>query len=95
VSDADGRARAFLAGQPVGYPSYSDVDGAVARSLGAPQGLPVTLFLDANGRVFHVHAGAYASERRWEKTSRLPWVACPETCMRALRVPSDGAQQRA
>jgi cytochrome oxidase Cu insertion factor (SCO1/SenC/PrrC family)/thiol-disulfide isomerase/thioredoxin len=63
VSDADGRARAFLAGQPVGYPSYSDVDGAVARSLGAPQGLPVTLFLDANGRVFHVHAGAYASER--------------------------------
>lgn len=62
VSDADGRARAFLAAHPVGYPSYSDVDGAVARSLGAPQGLPVTLFLDAKGRVFHVHVGAYPSQ---------------------------------
>jgi protein SCO1/2 len=62
VADADDRARAFLAAHPVGYPSYSDADGAIARSLGAPQGLPVTLFLDANGGVVRVHVGAYASE---------------------------------
>jgi cytochrome oxidase Cu insertion factor (SCO1/SenC/PrrC family)/thiol-disulfide isomerase/thioredoxin len=62
VSDADGPARAFLAAHPVGYPSYRDADGDLARSLGAPQGLPVTLFLDADGRVFHVHVGAYPSD---------------------------------
>lgn len=66
VSDADGRAREFLAAHPVGYPSYSDADGGVARSLGAPQGLPVTLFIDAGGRVFHVHTGAYPSEAALE-----------------------------
>jgi thiol-disulfide isomerase/thioredoxin len=62
VSDPGGRARAFLAAHPVGYPSYGDADGSVASSLGAPQGLPVTLFIAANGSVFHVHAGAYPSE---------------------------------
>ena len=61
VSDDDGRARRFLASHPLGYPSYADHDGAAARSLGAPQGLPVTVFLDARARVVHVHVGAFAS----------------------------------
>jgi cytochrome oxidase Cu insertion factor (SCO1/SenC/PrrC family)/thiol-disulfide isomerase/thioredoxin len=61
VSDDAGAARRFLAGHPLGYPSYRDDGGAIARSLAPLQGLPTTFFLDARGRVTYVHTGPYTS----------------------------------
>lgn len=61
VSDSAGAARRFLAGHPLGYPSYSDDGGRLARSLAPLQGLPTTFFLDARGRVTYVHTGPYTS----------------------------------
>jgi cytochrome c biogenesis protein CcmG/thiol:disulfide interchange protein DsbE len=61
VSDHAGPARRFLASHPLGYPSYADDSGAIARSLAPLQGLPTTYFLDAGGRVRYVHTGPYTS----------------------------------
>ncbi len=83
VSDDDARARRFLASHPLGYPSYADHDGAAARSLGAPQGLPVTVFLDARARLVHVHVGAFTEHGR----ARRGRQCCPlrERLKRAWR----------
>jgi cytochrome c biogenesis protein CcmG, thiol:disulfide interchange protein DsbE len=61
VSDHAGPARRFLAAHPLGYASYADDSGALARSLAPLQGLPTTYFLDARGRVSYVHTGPYTS----------------------------------
>ena len=61
VSDTPGAARRFLHTHPLGYPSYRDDSGGLARSLAALQGLPTTYFLDARGRVTYVHTGPYTS----------------------------------
>jgi cytochrome oxidase Cu insertion factor (SCO1/SenC/PrrC family)/thiol-disulfide isomerase/thioredoxin len=61
VSDPAGPARRFLASHPLGYPSYADSSGALARALAPFQGLPTTYFLDARGRVTYVHTGPYTS----------------------------------
>jgi cytochrome c biogenesis protein CcmG, thiol:disulfide interchange protein DsbE len=61
VSDQAGAARRFLAAHPLGYPSYSDAGGRLARSLAPLQGLPTTYFLDARGSVTYVHTGPYTS----------------------------------
>jgi cytochrome oxidase Cu insertion factor (SCO1/SenC/PrrC family) len=61
VSDKPAAARSFLAQHPLGYPSYRDDSGGLARSLATLQGLPTTYFLDARGRVTYVHTGPYTS----------------------------------
>jgi cytochrome oxidase Cu insertion factor (SCO1/SenC/PrrC family)/thiol-disulfide isomerase/thioredoxin len=61
VSDKPGAARGFLKTHPLGYPSYSDDGGGLARSLAPLQGLPTTYFLDARGRLTYVHTGPYTS----------------------------------
>jgi cytochrome c biogenesis protein CcmG, thiol:disulfide interchange protein DsbE len=61
VSDKLTAARGFLKQHPLGYPSYRDDSGGLARSLAALQGLPTTYFLDARGRVTYVHTGPYTS----------------------------------
>jgi cytochrome oxidase Cu insertion factor (SCO1/SenC/PrrC family)/thiol-disulfide isomerase/thioredoxin len=60
VRDQESAARRFLAGHPVGYPSYSDPDGAAASQLAASAGLPTTVFLDPAGQVVATHMGQYA-----------------------------------
>jgi protein SCO1/2 len=60
VGDTAGAARSFLARHPLPYPSYTDEDWTLARSLGVPQAVPATVYLDASGRVVHRHIGAYA-----------------------------------
>jgi protein SCO1/2 len=51
-------ARAFLAGHPVSYPSFSS-GASQLSSLAQIEGLPTTIFLDRGGKVVHVHIGAY------------------------------------
>jgi cytochrome c biogenesis protein CcmG/thiol:disulfide interchange protein DsbE len=49
-------AAAFLDTVDVTYPQLVDLDGALLRSTGVP-GLPVTLMLDADGRLAARHVG--------------------------------------
>jgi thiol-disulfide isomerase/thioredoxin len=52
-------ARRFLAARPLPYPSIEDPDQALSRSLKAPDVAPVTVFLDARGRMAFIHTGQY------------------------------------
>jgi len=62
-NDVVGDARGFLAQFPVTYPSYQDPSDAIARSLGAGQFFPATIFYDARGAQVYVHQGAYKDAR--------------------------------
>ncbi|HEY7630728.1 MAG TPA: SCO family protein [Thermoleophilaceae bacterium] len=59
VSDNAGNAATFLRSHPVSYPSYTDVKGAIAASLGSAQALPTTVFFAANGHRVFSHIGYY------------------------------------
>jgi thiol-disulfide isomerase/thioredoxin len=56
TGDTRTAAAAFAADVSVTFPSVFDKDSAVQRSGLAPVALPVTLFVDAQGRVRHVEA---------------------------------------
>ena len=62
TKDNDAAARTFLGEFPLPYPSYTDPDQAIARSVGATIGLPDTAYYDAAGKRVHVKQGQYASE---------------------------------
>lgn len=57
--DHDAAAAAFLRRFPVSYPSFTDPQESIARSLGAATYFPETLFFDARGRMVFLHAGPY------------------------------------
>ena len=59
--DPTGPARKFLAQRPLPYPSYMDPDEKIAQRLGAPGNYPITVFVDARGRIAFRHQGAYPS----------------------------------
>lgn len=63
-------ARAFLREHPSGFPSVFDPDAAVARSIGAGQSWPTTVFYDARGEQVHVRPGAYATRELLEADIR-------------------------
>ncbi|MCK9250737.1 MAG: TlpA family protein disulfide reductase [Solirubrobacteraceae bacterium] len=60
VEDTPSGRAAFLRGAPAGYPHVEDTDQTLATDLDARGGSPMTIFLDARGRVVHVKAGPYA-----------------------------------
>ena len=60
--DNDDNARKFLRKYPVAYPSYVDGDLSIARSFGAVQGFPSTVFYDRKGEIAYVKQGSYPSE---------------------------------
>jgi cytochrome c biogenesis protein CcmG/thiol:disulfide interchange protein DsbE len=60
--DSPDAARTFLKEFQVPYPSYSDPDEAIAKSIGASAGLPMTLFFDRSGEKAHTKFGPYRSE---------------------------------
>ena len=59
TTDTRERGLAFSKDFGIRYPSLVDDDGAVLRAF--PPGPPVTLFLDAQGRVRHTESGAVES----------------------------------
>jgi thiol-disulfide isomerase/thioredoxin len=60
--DNDDNARTFLEKYPVAYPSYVDGDLSIARSFGAVQGFPSTVFYDRKGEIAYVKQGSYPNE---------------------------------
>lgn len=56
--DSDDAAETFLAEAPVPYPSYTDPDKEIARSLGAG-GYPDTAFYDRKGELLYFKQGPY------------------------------------
>jgi thiol-disulfide isomerase/thioredoxin len=62
TDDASNAARAFLARNRVGFPSYATSDKQLASVLsGGLKSLPTTIFIDPAGRVDYVHVGEYSS----------------------------------
>ena len=57
TTDTQERGLAFSRDFGMHYPSVVDDDGAVLRAF--PPGPPVTLFLDADGRVVHTRSGKF------------------------------------
>ena len=64
--DADA-ARTFLEEFKVPYPSYSDPDEAIAKSIGASAGLPMTLFFDRSGVRAYIKYGPYRSTEEFRQ----------------------------
>jgi cytochrome c biogenesis protein CcmG, thiol:disulfide interchange protein DsbE len=57
--DPRDKASAFLAKNPVPYPSIRDERGNLARDVGLTVGAPVTAFYDETGKRVHVKQGEY------------------------------------
>jgi cytochrome c biogenesis protein CcmG/thiol:disulfide interchange protein DsbE len=68
--DDEAAAKTFLREEPVPYPSYSDGDKAIARSLGADVGLPDTAFFDSDGELVYLKQGPYAHDSELEEDVR-------------------------
>lgn len=64
--DGNTSARRFLTTHPLSYPSYSDPRGAIARAERTGEGVPITNFYDARGRLVYQHAGPYQSDAQLE-----------------------------
>jgi cytochrome c biogenesis protein CcmG, thiol:disulfide interchange protein DsbE len=57
--DSTAPARKFLAEYPVPFPSYLDPDEKIARKVSAPANYPITVFVDARGKIAFIHQGPY------------------------------------
>lgn len=60
--DNNDNARKFLAKLPVAYPSYVDGDLSIAKSFGAVQGFPSTVYYDRKGKIAYIKQGSYPTE---------------------------------
>jgi thiol-disulfide isomerase/thioredoxin len=65
--DVDSAARRFLAKRPLPFPSYTDPDEEIARSLRIPQNYPMTVLLDRRGKMAYIHAGPYRDDAALQK----------------------------
>ncbi|MCE9622751.1 MAG: TlpA family protein disulfide reductase [Actinomycetia bacterium] len=61
VFDTPEDAAAFAADLGVGYPQFTDPDGALSSAL-LVTGLPATGFFDARGNLLEVHQGAFTAD---------------------------------
>ncbi len=68
--DDEAAAKTFLREEPIPYPSYTDSDKAIARSLGAAVGLPDTAFFDKQGKLVYLKQGPYAHDSELEEDVR-------------------------
>jgi cytochrome c biogenesis protein CcmG/thiol:disulfide interchange protein DsbE len=68
--DHDGSAAAFLKQFPVTYPSYTDPDESIARSIQAATFYPQTVFYNRRGTRMYDHAGPYLSAQALERDIR-------------------------
>jgi thiol-disulfide isomerase/thioredoxin len=60
--DSDAAAETFLEEEPVPYPSYTDPDKDIAKSVGANLGLPDTAFYSRSGELVYLKQGPYDDE---------------------------------
>jgi thiol-disulfide isomerase/thioredoxin len=60
-ADKDPAAKNFLAARPLPYPSYVDPHEEIAQERKVAKYFPMTLFIDADGKTVHTHAGEYTS----------------------------------
>ncbi|MHB1808961.1 MAG: SCO family protein [Solirubrobacteraceae bacterium] len=60
-NDQPGNARKFLASHHVSYPSYQGSSTAIS-ALTTIEGTPTTIYLNAEGKVVHVHIGQYEAQ---------------------------------
>jgi cytochrome c biogenesis protein CcmG, thiol:disulfide interchange protein DsbE len=68
--DSEAAAKTFLREEPVPYPSYTDSDREIARSLGADVGFPDTAFFDRQGKLVYLKQGPYAHDSELEEDVR-------------------------
>ncbi len=68
--DHNQAAASFLGRFPVSYPSYTDPQENIARSIEAATYYPQTLYFDRNGKVVYDHAGPYLSAASLEQDIR-------------------------
>jgi cytochrome c biogenesis protein CcmG, thiol:disulfide interchange protein DsbE len=61
-NDSTAAARTFLGEYPVPYPSYSDPDREIARSIGSTVGLPAAAFYGRDGELRYTRQGQYPDE---------------------------------
>jgi cytochrome c biogenesis protein CcmG/thiol:disulfide interchange protein DsbE len=57
--DANGAAQAFLRRFPISYPSYTDPQENIARSIQAAIYFPQTVYFNRQGKMVYDHAGPY------------------------------------
>jgi thiol-disulfide isomerase/thioredoxin len=65
--DQNPSAAAFLRKFPVSYPSYTDPNEDIARTIEAATYYPLTVYFDRNGKIVFVHAGSYTSASELER----------------------------
>lgn len=68
--DHNAAAAAFLKKFPVTYPSYTDPNETIARSIQAATYYPLTVFYNRRGTSVFTHAGPYLSAAALEKDIR-------------------------
>ena len=75
--DSDDAAKTFLEEAPVPYPSYTDGDRGIARSIGTHY-LPNTAFYDRHGQLCHLKLGPYTEHA--DLASDIKRFALREEC---------------
>jgi cytochrome c biogenesis protein CcmG/thiol:disulfide interchange protein DsbE len=66
TEDSAARASAFLAEDPVSYPSYQTTSSAL-DALATIEGTPTTIYIARDGKVRYVHIGQYESQATLEE----------------------------
>jgi thiol-disulfide isomerase/thioredoxin len=61
-NDESSGATRFLREHPTSYPSFVDPNSKTAKSLGAGDFFPTTIYLDATGKRQFVHQGGYTED---------------------------------
>jgi cytochrome c biogenesis protein CcmG/thiol:disulfide interchange protein DsbE len=67
AKDSNANAAAFLRHFPVTYPSYTDPQGAIERSINAFTAYPQTFYFGRNGKQVYDYAGPYGSVTKLQK----------------------------
>jgi len=68
--DKNPAAAAFLRRFPVSYPSYTDPDEKIARSIQAATYYPQTVYINRQGKEVYDHAGPYETAAALERDIR-------------------------
>jgi len=68
--DHNPAAASFLHEFPVTYPSYTDPNESIARSIQAATFYPMTVYFNRQGQSVYVHAGPYLSASALERDIR-------------------------